>query len=127
MKTITLIPFSGFLLLCLIIMHLTQIDLSVGTIASILTIVVSFVVLAVEFFKSGDITFRVFVLDITFSVVVLVIGTWLFSYLFIRGMKVYFVDFMVYAILLLDSWMSPVNAFRTALRNLQIGDSGHTV
>lgn len=80
------------------------------------------VVLFLEFFKSGDIDTTVFLVDLTTSVLGVILATALICYE-IMGMQRIpdFYQWFGCAILLGDAILSPYNAFRTALRNFGVG------
>ena len=122
MKLFFLIPWTALLFITLLGFHYFQVDLSTGSASSIIVIIVSFLVLVLEFIKSGDIQFKRFIWDLTQSIVLLILATGFYSYLFFCKQHLFFVDYIAYFVIVFDSWLSPINAFRTALRNLQIGD-----
>ena len=80
------------------------------------------VVLFVEFFKSGDIRTHVFLIDLISSVVAVIIGAVLMTLMFTerRGDLTFF-HWYGAAILVADAILSPFNAFRTAKRNIEVG------
>lgn len=122
MKLFFLIPWSAILFIIVLSFHYLQADLFLGSVPSIVVITSSFIVLVLEFIKSGDIQFKRFIWDLTQSLLVLIFATWFYGYLFFCQQHLYFVDYVAYLVLIFDSWLSPINAFRTALRNLQIGE-----
>lgn len=122
MKIFFLIPWTALLLILVLGFHQFQINLSTGSVPSITVIIVSFLVLVFEFIKSGDIQFKRFIWDLSLSILILVIATWFYGYLFFCKQHLFFVDYVAFFVILFDSWLSPINAFRTALRNLQIGE-----
>ena len=81
-------------------------------------------VLVAEFFKSGDINTRVFLLDLVSAIFAVVVATILMSYLYFKlGQTPTFFHWFGVAVILADAILSPFNAFRTALRNLGLGAS----
>jgi hypothetical protein len=79
-------------------------------------------VLFAEFFKSGDIGLSVFMMDVVTSVIGLVAATVLLCYLvWEMGQPLTFYHWFGYTILLGDTIFSPLNSFRTALRNFGVG------
>ena len=81
-------------------------------------------VLALEFFKSGDIRQAVFLTDLVFTIVGIVVATALMTYMWSREDQTYPLTFFHgfgYLVLLADSVLSPYNSFRTAQRNFQVG------
>ncbi len=81
-------------------------------------------VLVAEFFKSGDINTRVFLMDLVSAIFAVIVATILMSYLYFKlGQTPTFFHWFGVAIILADAILSPFNAFRTALRNLGLGTS----
>ena len=79
-------------------------------------------VLFAEFFKSGDIGLAVFMIDLVTSVIALVTATVLLCYLaWEMSQPLTFYHWFGYTILLGDAIFSPLNSFRTALRNFGVG------
>ena len=81
-------------------------------------------VLFVEFFKSGDINAFAFLLDQVFAILAVAVATWLMSYLiYVEGQSPTFYHWLGCAVVLGDAVLSPLNSFRTALRNFGLGTS----
>ncbi|MCI5132812.1 MAG: hypothetical protein D3904_15165 [Candidatus Electrothrix sp. EH2] len=79
-------------------------------------------VLFIEFIKSGDIGLISFLLDSVFSVIAVIVSTALLTYMiFSLDQSPTFFHWFGYAIIVGDALFSPVNAFRTALRNFGVG------
>ena len=79
------------------------------------------VVLLIEFVKSGDIGVVSFMLDTTSSVIAVMVSTALLTYMvFTLHEAPTFFHWFGYAIIIGDALFSPVNAFRTALRNFGV-------
>lgn len=76
--------------------------------------------LVVEFFKSGDVSLGRFMRDLTLALLTLSAGVVTITLLIQRD-AVTVLDGIVLAVLVLDAWLSPINAFRTAMRNVAIG------
>jgi len=115
------IPWTLFIILYMVVVH--TLGINMGGMAGYAFLALCIAILFVEFFKSGDIKLGSFLVDIVSSVVALVIATVLMSYLIFtkgHGETTFFHWFGV-AIIVGDAILSPVNAFRTALRNLEIG------
>lgn len=95
-------------------------DWPIGSVWSVGLIATCFIILMLEFFKSGDVALGSFKLDQLLSVVATVIvvaaETLLWEH---KGVST--VDFFVLAVILGDAYVSPVNSFRTAQRNIQAG------
>lgn len=86
----------------------------------------SFLILIFEFWKSGDISPKSFLLDQTLSVAATTITASLAVLIYWERQTFYAVDIIVFAVVLSDAIMSPFNSFRTALRNIQAGvNPGH--
>jgi len=82
-------------------------------------------VLIIEFFKSGDIRIGPFMMDLLFAVVALVAGTALITVMVLGEGMPSFHYILGSFVLIVDAILSPYNAFRTALRNVQLGgDNG---
>lgn len=73
----------------------------------------------VEFYKSGDIGLRRFQFDLALAVLTLTAMTAILTHFATTGSFLPMPDLVVAAVVLADAWVSPVNSFRTALRNLQ--------
>jgi hypothetical protein len=121
LKKIGFIPWTALLLIGLILTQQLGLDRTMGKIPSIVLLISSIVILIIEFFRSGDMRFHQYVVDTSFSLLVLIGGTWYLAYLFYSGIQIYMIDYIIYTILVVDSWLSPINAYRTALRNVQVG------
>ncbi len=81
-------------------------------------------VLFVEFFKSGDINTLAFLLDQVFAILAVAVSTWLMSHLYyVEGQAPSFYHWLGCAVVLGDAILSPLNSFRTALRNFGVGNS----
>lgn len=84
-------------------------------------ITVAVVVLFVEMFKSGDVSPMSFFFDQLWAVITVILATGLLTYLyFVEGRDPTFFHWIGYAIILADALLNPFNAFRTALRNLDV-------
>jgi hypothetical protein len=92
------------------------VDFSGGIAASILTLV-CFVVIAIEFSKSGDITLGFFIWEVITSVAATIVGTATFTLIFSHNSNFYLQDVFMGLLILFDAVFSVVNSFRTALRN----------
>lgn len=120
MSTFNKIPWTLFIIIYMVVVHILEIDMA--GVAGYVFLALCIVILFVEFFKSGDIKLLTFLVDIISSVGALIIATVLMSYLiFKEGKMPTFFDWFGVAIIVGDAILSPVNAFRTPLRNLEIG------
>jgi hypothetical protein len=115
-----LIPWTALLLLSVIAMRLWNMNLVLGSVPSIGILIASILVMVLEFLRSGDIQLGKFITDTTISTISLIIASWYIAYMVIERKPLHFVEYLVYVIIILDSWLSPINAFRTALRNVQL-------
>jgi prolipoprotein diacylglyceryltransferase len=80
-------------------------------------------VIFIEFFKSGDLRAGVFLMDLVWSVAAIIVGTALMTILITETDQApTFYHWYGCLILLADALLSPFNAFRTAQRNLEVGN-----
>lgn len=119
MSLISKFPWMLLIIGFLLVAEYMQISLE-GTVGYAF-ISVAVVVLFVEMFKSGDVTPLSFLLDQFWAVVTVVLASGLLTYLyFVEGRDPSFFHWIGFAIILADALLNPFNAFRTALRNLDI-------
>jgi len=119
MSLISKFPWMLLIIGFLLIAEYFQIGLQ-GTVGYAF-ITVAVIVLFVEMFKSGDVTPLSFMLDQFWAVVTVVLASGLLTYLyFVEGRDPSFFHWIGFAIILADALLNPFNAFRTALRNLDI-------
>lgn len=84
-------------------------------------ITVAVIVLFVEMFKSGDVSPMSFFFDQFWAVITVILASGLLTYLyFVEGREPSFFHWIGFAIILADALLNPFNAFRTALRNLDV-------
>lgn len=83
-------------------------------------VIVCFLVAFAEFYKSGDVTLSSFKIDLAFAVAGTVAATVVAQSLWGQG-SFSLPDFFVCAVVVADALISPVNSFRSALRNVQAG------
>src|SRR5687768_10341609 len=119
MKLLRVIPMTVMLAIVWAAMRLSKMDLSLNTPNGIGIVIACFVILTLEFFKSGDISLRSYMIDQAFAILSLIGVSVLITLLFFRGEALVIADWLVAAVCLIDSWLCPVNSFRTALRNWQ--------
>lgn len=75
----------------------------------------------VEMFKSGDVGVFGFFLDQFWAVIALVLTAGLMSFLiFVEGREPTFYHWLGCAMIVADALLNPVNAYRTALRNMDV-------
>jgi hypothetical protein len=121
MSTFNKIPWTLLIIIYMVVIHTTETHMEgvPGYVFLGLCVAVMFA----EFFKSGDINVGTFLVDVISSVGALVIATVLMSYLYFSMKQIpSFFDWFGSAIILGDAVLSPFNAFRTALRNLGLGN-----
>ena len=115
------IPWAILLIVYLVAAHVYKIDMA--GMAGYVFIGCGVVVLFFEFFKSGDISSASFLYDLLAAVVGVAVATGLLTYLVYEiGQAPTFYQWFGYAIIVGDAVMSPFNAFRTALRNIGVGN-----
>ena len=114
------VPWTFFVIIYLVVTQVMEIPLD--GVPGFVLIGLGVFVLFAEFFKSGDIGLAVFMLDVITSVIGLVAATVLLCYLvWEMGQPLTFYHWFGYTILLGDAIFSPLNSFRTALRNFGVG------
>lgn len=118
MKMLSKIPFTLILTISWLFLNIFGIDLSMSSPFGISILFLAFIVYIIEFYKSGDIMLRSFMLDLAYAILNLIIVTCYITIIIKSGFKLHAIDIMVSMIALIDIWLSPVNGYRTALRNL---------
>ena len=121
------VPFPLILLAFWNLLRWTGVGLSIGSVVGIVLMALSFLVIMLEFWKSGDIALPSFIRDQTFAVIAtLCVGV---TVTLVWEHRVFYIaDLFVIAAVLTDALISSVNSYRTALRNIQAGisqGSGH--
>jgi hypothetical protein len=123
-KTLTIlanVPWTFFIILYLVITTLGNIDMHGA--AGYVFLGFGIVVLFLEFFKSGNIRTSVFFLDLTASVVAVIVGAVLMTYMItVMHETPTFFHWYGAVILIADAILSPYNSFRTAIRNFEFGN-----
>ena len=116
------LPWSVLLIAYMVVVHLANVSMA-GP-AGYVFIGLCMLVLVVEFVKSGDISAAVFFVDLVGAIVSLILATVLLCYLWFKLERMpTFFHWIGFAVILGDALVSPMNAFRTALRNLGLGAS----
>jgi hypothetical protein len=116
-KVFTIIPWAGLVCAVWAIIRLNQSQvLDFNTPAGIALLFFAFIALVIEFFKSGDVGLGAFIWDLTFALLTLGFGVYTITLLDQRN-DWNILDVLIFAVLVCDAWVSPINAFRTALRN----------
>jgi hypothetical protein len=89
-------------------------------------IVLSFVVVALEFYKSGDINLTSFIIDHVAALAAIAVCSNIVHSLYtIGGFAIFtLADAIVLGVITIDAVISPINAFRTAQRNWAAGHVG---
>lgn len=118
MKTLSKIPFTLILTISWLFLNIGGIDLSASSPFGLSMISLAFIVYIIEFYKSGDIMLRSFMLDLAYAILNLIIVTCYITIIIKSEFKICAIDVMISMIALTDIWLSPVNGYRTALRNL---------
>jgi hypothetical protein len=114
------VPWTFLIIIYLVVTQVMEIPLD--GVPGFVLIGLGVFVLFAEFFKSGDISVAVFFTDVVTSVIALVAATVLLCYLtWEMGQPLTFYHWFGYTILLGDTIFSPLNSFRTALRNFGVG------
>ena len=91
--------------------------LDFSTPAGIVLVFFAVIALVMEFLKSGDIREGNFILDLTFALLTLGAGVYTITILDQRN-DWNRLDLLIFFLLAVDAWASPINSFRTALRNV---------
>lgn len=117
------LPLALVLVVLWSILRISGVSFPIHRINGLILMCFCFGVIAVEFFKSGDISLRSFGWDLTFSVITTVIGTCTMTIIVVEKMGLSPTDFFMCSLIICDAWISPINSFRTAQRNweAQIG------
>jgi hypothetical protein len=130
MKKIPLknIPSALILVIIWTITRLMEMDFSIAHPLGIILMILCFAVLIFEFTKSGDITLKSFGLDLAFAILATVFNTATLTILIQRHgfCNLFITDYILAGVILCDTWLSPYNSFRIALRNFMVGDAQHT-
>lgn len=111
------IPFVLLLILIWIGLRMGGLDVSAGSIAGIVLMVLCFIVLIIEFYKSADIGLRTFKLEMAGTVLNTVLATFLVSR-YVALNDIHTGDVFVMVVVLVDAWLGPVASFAMALRNV---------
>ncbi|MCW8827382.1 MAG: hypothetical protein OQK78_13265 [Gammaproteobacteria bacterium] len=112
-------PWSFLMIIYLMVTYFTGIPLE-GVVGYIF-IALGMFVLFIEFFKSGDVSSTLFLVDQLFALAAVITSTVLLTFLFfVVGEVPNFFYWFGYAVILGDAILSPFNAFRMALRNFGV-------
>jgi uncharacterized membrane protein YqjE len=119
LNTLGRFPWALLIVLGMWLSYAWNVDLS-GTVG-LFFIGLCVFVLIIEFFKSGDIRIGPFMMDLLFAVIGLVAASALITVMVMGDKGLTFHYILGCAVLVIDAILSPYNAFRTALRNVQLG------
>ena len=111
-------PWALIVVLSYAIAKLLGAQLASGSIPGLIFIGAGLVALMLEFMRSADITVSTFKLDLAMSILALLICAVVTTCIFTLKLSFGFVDAIIWAIVLADAWLGPVNSFKTALRNI---------
>jgi hypothetical protein len=116
-KAFTFVPWASLVCVAWATLRLgSQVALDLATPPGLILMCCALVALVVEFFKSGDVGLGEFIRELTLALLTLAAGVVTLTLLIQRG-HVTVLDGIIFAVLVLDAWLSPINSFRTALRN----------
>lgn len=119
MRKLKKVPFAFILAAVWAGLKAGNIVLATSSPAGVAILVACFIVMAVEFYKSGDISLHAFGVDLALALLAVVVIACTLTETVIRqgAQNLYLVDLFVTAVVVCDAWVSPFNSFRTALRN----------
>ena len=118
-RVFSLIPWTSLVCAAWAAIRLgNYLDLSLATPLGLVLLCTALFALVAEFFKSGDVGLGDFIRDLTLALLTLVVGVVTITLLYQRDTGMTVLDGIIFAVVVLDAWLSPINAFRTALRNL---------
>jgi len=114
------IPFALILTTVWLTVKAVGANTEAGGLIGIVLILLSFLALVIEFFKSADIGVRSFMIDTVFSVVATVTVTVIMTKAIITEglVNLHFPDYLFGFVILVDAVLSPVMSFSMALRNI---------
>lgn len=111
------LPFTLFLLILWAVLRLADVKMTAGSLSGITFVILGFLVLIVEFFKSADIGVRTFRIEQAVTVLTTISAT--IGLTRIGFNDIHFGDVILGVVIVFDAWVSPVNSFSMALRNVQ--------
>ena len=120
MQLLRRLPLVLILVLAWAALRLSGCELTLGDPISWALVIACFSVTLIEFYKSGDITLTSFKFDLAFAVIATVVTAALVTHFWGQGV-ISVPDFFITVSVLADAFLSPVNSFRSALRNVQAG------
>jgi uncharacterized membrane protein len=119
------IPFVLILLALWAILRMSGETMSAGSTWGVIFIITGFVVLIVEFLKSSDIGMTTFKIEMAVTVFTTVLASIALTRL-VASDDIHIGDVVLAVVVIVDAWLSPVNSFGMALRNIQ-GNVGSDV
>ncbi|BBP44579.1 hypothetical protein [Thiosulfativibrio zosterae] len=121
-STLTLLSrFPWMLLLIVFLLGAEFLELPMTGTTGYVFIGFAVAIMFIEIFKSSDTGAMGFFLDQFWAVLSLVLATGLLSYLwFTEGKEPSFYHWLGFAMIVADALLSPLNAYRTALRNFDV-------
>lgn len=119
LSTLGRLPWMLFIVLFLLAAEYLHLPLE-GTVGyAFITITIA--VFFIEMLKSGDVSAFSFFIDQFWAVTTVVLASGLLTYLyFVEGKSPTFFHWLGFSIILADAIINPFNAFRTAVRNLDL-------
>ena len=117
-RAFTFIPWASLVCAAWATIRLGRyLELDLATPLGLVLLCAALFALVAEFFKSGDVGLGEFIRDLTLALLTLAAGVVTIT-LLLQSDRVTVLDGIILAVVVLDAWLSPINAFRTALRNL---------
>jgi hypothetical protein len=107
------------------IARMSGVNFSIKGILGIILACLCFGVLVIEFYKSGDRVLDSFGWDLGLSVLATILATTILTLLISEHglFNLYLTDYLIGFTVIFDSWFSPYNSFRIALRNFMYDKS----
>jgi hypothetical protein len=107
------------------IARMSGVNFSIKGILGIILACLCFGVLVIEFYKSGDRVLDSFGWDLGLSVLSTILATTILTLLISEHglFNLYLTDYLIGFMVIFDSWFSPYNSFRIALRNFMYDKS----
>lgn len=122
MKLLRRVPLVLIALVLWFVVKLVGPELTIANPLSAVFIIGLFIVSNIEFIKSSDITVSTFTLDLLFAFIGTVVCVSMAWYEYgVLGNMPCLADLVVFGVVVADATISPMNSFRTALRNVQAG------
>jgi hypothetical protein len=103
------------------ILRMTGVALPISGVFAVVLMVLSLIVLTLEFYKSGDIGTRSFRIELALALLAVIVTTALITHLWWANESRYLIDVVIFFVVLTDAFLGTYNSYRTALRNVQAG------